>query len=92
MSVRGLNRLVIDEYRVQLTDSADSVADSVVDSEASVVLVGAVTAAASALLVEDEATLEVAEELALEDDAAAASVSSSATGSPVQPCPGTEMS
>ena len=66
-------------------------ADSVVDSAASVVLVGAVTEAASALLVEEEAALEVAEELALEA-VEAVSDSSSSTGSPVQPCPGTEMS
>lgn len=63
-----------------------------VDSAASVVLVGAVTDTASALLVEEEAALEVAEELALEAVEAAVSDSSSTTGSPVQPCPGTEIS
>jgi hypothetical protein len=54
---------------MQLTDSADCVADSVVDSDASVVLVGSVVDKASALLVnDDDDTLEIVDTLALEEE------------------------
>jgi aspartate/glutamate racemase len=67
---------------MQLTDSADRVADSVVDSDASVVLVG--DTALALLVDDDDDTLEVVDALALEE-ASADSASSSSRGSPVHP-------
>ena len=65
-------------------------ADSVVDSGASVVLVASVVDEASALLVEEDAALEVEDTLA--EDEVSVDSSSSSIGSPVQPWPGTAMS